>query len=238
MRRTSVWPGVPSPGALHCWHARLDLPPAARQACEAVLDGDELARAGRYAHAQLRWRGVAARGQLRLLLAAYTGLPAAALRFAYGPRGKPALPAAPALHFNLSHSEHRMVVGVAGAALGVDLECVDGGVVPAGLGTVLSHAEQTYVRQGPPTRFFECWTRKEACVKASGGGIDGQLHQLDTTRSRVGSWRLHTHAGPGWVLSVAAQPGCRLSHHTLAWRPDGAIDGMDLTFNEDDIDYA
>lgn len=230
--------GAPPPFGLHCWHAALDLTPAAQLACEAVLDGAERLRADRFVNTQFRQRWVAARGQLRWLLAAYTGLPAAALCFNQGGRGKPALAAPPGLHFNLSHSAHAMVVGIAGTALGVDLECMDGAAIPAGLAGVLAPAEQAYLEQGPAARFFECWTRKEACLKAAGCGIDRPLSQLDTSAPEVDGWQLHTLAGRGWVLSVAAQPGHRLSHHRLGWRADGSVDLIDLTSHLENFIYA
>lgn len=54
--------------------------------------------------------------------------------------------------------------------------------------------------------FFDCWTRKEACVKADGGGL---LIDLDTYEVPVGS------IGPGVAVRLAGSKGPDQEVHLL-----------------------
>jgi len=214
-------PTVPvlAPHALHCWRAPLALAPAARQCCEATLDDNERRRAALFASAALRERWVAARGQTRMLLAAYAGIPAAAVRFTHGAHGKPALVTqahGTALHFNLSHSGAELLLGVGRAALGVDLEWVAPELDIDAMLPVCTAAERDYIAADPLPRFYRCWTRKEARLKAGGEGLGGALHLLDTTGPRLDGWELHSWSADGYMLAVAARPGSVLTHHRFA----------------------
>src|SRR5215211_7036560 len=92
---------------VHLYRVELALPPGAVRQLETLLSPDELARADRFAHARLRRRFVAGRGQLRLLLARYLHAVPEEIVFAYSPSGKPTLGTAPAgpppLEFNVDH---------------------------------------------------------------------------------------------------------------------------------------
>lgn len=146
------------------------------------------------ARPQARQQFILSRGCLRLLLSHYTGKPPAALRFAYGPQGKPALDFADedsvAPRFNLSHSGQRILIGVSEAegvgAIGVDIEAVrsvrylpelcDRYFTPAEAQTILALS-------GPEAdcHFLRHWTGKEACLKALGLGIADSLQKLELT---------------------------------------------------------
>ncbi|MBD0743130.1 4'-phosphopantetheinyl transferase superfamily protein [Streptomyces sp. CBMA152] len=86
--------------------------------------------------------------------------------------------------FSLSRSGPRwLCAAVDGVRIGVDLERVRrasfGTLAPA----VLSRGERSYL-DGVPTEhrdreFMRCWTRKEAVVKASGIGIEGDLRKVE-----------------------------------------------------------
>jgi 4'-phosphopantetheinyl transferase len=66
----------------------------------------------------------------------------------------------------------------------------------------------------PPARrsegFFNCWTRKEAYVKAVGRGLGLPLHSFDVTLDRGPAARLlraSTHGGEDRTWSLAAPQG-------------------------------
>ena len=88
--------------------------------------------------------------------------------------GKPRLVNVDWLQFNLSHSGHRCLIGIATAfAIGVDIEVVRG--VPDADALARLHftpQEQAdwaqVAKPGRDRAFLTCWTRKEACVKALG----------------------------------------------------------------------
>jgi 4'-phosphopantetheinyl transferase len=189
----STWPDAPAgrwkpaltAGGIDLWLAELDR--ATRLAeLAATLTADERDRAARFRFPEHRDRFIAGRGLLRHLLAAYLNRPAAALRFAAGPHGKPALAGEAAeagLRFNLSHSGGQALYAVARRDVGVDVERLDRVVNYAAiLDRICAPYERALFQARPPGRereaFFACWTRKEAMAKALGGGLASGLCNL------------------------------------------------------------
>jgi 4'-phosphopantetheinyl transferase len=130
------------------------------------------------------------RGALRTLLGAYLEVPPAEVRFQYGPRGKPFL-APPldgkGLQFNLSNSSDLALAGfVRGPEIGVDVEYLremkDCEQIAE---RFFSASEREVLRTIPfPAKqeaFFNCWTRKEAYLKAVGEGLAAPLDSFDVT---------------------------------------------------------
>ena len=165
-----VHPGV------RLWLIDLDAPGA--EAGAALLSSDETARAARFAFDRHRRRFIAGRAGLRRILAAETGHTPETLAFAYSPAGKPLLDgAAPAVYFNLSHSDQWALVAVTHlGAVGVDIEKA------RPLRDVLRLAEMAFsaaeleeFRAVPALQqqdaFFAGWTRKEAYIKARGDNL-------------------------------------------------------------------
>jgi len=127
-------------------------------------------------------------------------------RLAYGPDGKPVLADHPGIHFNLSHCPKAAACVVADFPVGIDVEevsTVNWEVANA----VLSEDELSEVRasSSPEIAFARYWTRKEAFVKLSGGGLDD--HRLKTLLSDLSGVVLETseHLDRGYVLTVAGR---------------------------------
>ncbi|MDQ5908683.1 MAG: 4-phosphopantetheinyl transferase [Pseudomonadota bacterium] len=171
----------------HLWRANLPLSEARLTTLAATLTGDEQERAARFRFPEHRDRFIAGRGLLRELLSAYLNIPAAALRFDQGLRGKPALTAQHgrvSLHFNLSHSGDQALYAVARREVGVDLEALDRRVDYAAVAKrVCTRREWAAFQALSPVdiseAFFACWTRKEAVAKAIGDGLASGLNTLD-----------------------------------------------------------
>jgi 4'-phosphopantetheinyl transferase len=108
-------------------------------------------------------------------LGAWTGRSPASLVFETGPQGKPALPGGPA--FNVSHSEGRWLLGVTPhGRLGIDVELLRRvGDLEAMARHSFAADECAFVLAMPSAErdraFLDLWTRKEALVKALGGGL-------------------------------------------------------------------
>lgn len=142
-----------------------------------LLDPDERARAARFVFEHDRKRYVAAHSALRRLLARYTGRALSDVRYTLGEFGKPSLTGAPGCTFNLSHSENVGLIGIADEGeIGVDVEVLR----PVLDATALSMdnftpAEQASLFSASASDrdlvFFWGWTRKEACLKATGSGL-------------------------------------------------------------------
>ncbi len=167
------------PGDVHVWCARLDGsdPASARR----LLVADEQARADAFYLERDRHRFIHARATLRRLLGRYLGIHPAAVRFHYGPSGKPALDG-PAdrshLQFNLSHCGPLSLIALsARRAVGVDLEQVrelpDIALLES---RIFSQGELNRQQSRPEEErrleFFLRWTQREAAGKARGVGLD------------------------------------------------------------------
>jgi 4'-phosphopantetheinyl transferase len=173
---------------IHLWRASLRQPAEVIADLRRSLSSDEQARAGRYHFEEHRTHFTVARGILRAILGRYVKLPPAEIRFRYGPFGKPALAAECArncrLHFNLGHSEGLALYAVSwGLAVGVDLELVR----PALAGYEVAErffappeldALSALPPEGQTEAFFNCWTRKEAFIKATGLGLSLPLDRF------------------------------------------------------------
>ena len=117
---------------------------------------------------------------LRWVLGGYLGLEPGEIRFAYGPNGKPRLDTRgdeDVLGFNVSHSgplalmafAHRRDVGV---DVEFDREVSDvDGLARRCFSSRERNALMRLVPELRPAAFLRCWTRKEALMKADGGGM-------------------------------------------------------------------
>lgn len=215
---------------VHVWGARLDAPPAVVRRLLLTLAPDERGRAGRFHFKRDGDRFVVARGLLRAVLGGYLNVGPEALRFEYGARGKPSLAAehdADGLRFNLSHSGGVALFAVArGREVGVDVERVSPRVECENIaGRFFSPREVAGLLALPPPRreaaFFDCWTRKEAYIKARGEGLSLPLDAFDVSLApgepaallanrldpaEVSRWSLRGLAPwPGFAAAVAAE---------------------------------
>jgi 4'-phosphopantetheinyl transferase len=174
---------------IHVWQLDLEVDADRLAQLRATLAADEMERADRFYFERDRVRFAAGRGLLREILGHYLAIPPARLAFAYNQYGKPSLTGdhTDALSFNLSHSGAMGLVAVRLCGeLGVDLEEYRPG---KGDGNVaeqyFSPREVVCLRAVPEalrTRaFLNCWTRKEAYIKARGMGLSIPLDSFDVT---------------------------------------------------------
>ena len=119
---------------------------------------------------------------LRTLVGRYLGIAPACVRFEYGRWGKPRLAEALStslLRFNAAHSDGLFLAAfTAEQEIGIDLERIV--PVPEMLQVAelaFSPAEHAALCALPAEArtqaFFDCWTRREACLKAEGEGLAG-----------------------------------------------------------------
>jgi 4'-phosphopantetheinyl transferase len=216
--------------ALEVVVTRLDVAPDAVRGAAALLSDAERVRASRFVFDHDRRRFIVGRARLRQLLGIRLDVRPDAIGLAYGERGKPAL--APPLadsgvRFNASHCEDVAVCAFTqGREVGIDVEAVrvlpDADAVAA---YVFSRREREAYRaldpRDKPLGFFNCWTRKEAFIKALGDGLYHPLDRFDVSLTpgeparilRVGRtagdrcrWTLHSFSpGAGLVGAVVVQ---------------------------------
>ena len=178
-------------GEVHIWSVALDPPTPEVERLGRALAEDEWERARRFRFEQHRRQYVVGRGALRTLLGTYLGVRPEAVRFRYGPRGKPFLESdlesAGDLHFNLSNSHEMALVGfVRGPEIGVDIEYLKPMPDCEQISERFFSESERRVLRGIPGRakelaFFNCWTRKEAYLKAVGEGLAAPLDSFDVT---------------------------------------------------------
>jgi 4'-phosphopantetheinyl transferase len=188
--RAAVSLALPS-GEIQLWAVALDPVPEVVERLGLSLSPDEWERARRFRFERHRRRYVVGRGALRALLGGYLGVAPREVAFSYGPRGKPFLagPAATAsgLSFNLSNSHELALVGfLRGPEIGVDVEFLKPMPDLEQIAErFFSESERVALRRLPapqkPEGFFNCWTRKEAYLKAVGEGLAAPLDSFDVT---------------------------------------------------------
>jgi 4'-phosphopantetheinyl transferase len=175
---------------VHVWRAHLNVSPATVRNLLDTLAPDERARAGRFRFEKDRSDYIVARGVLRAILSRYLRVAPAGIRFAYSHYGKPTLAAqqdAKPLRFNLSHSHGLALYGVTlGREIGIDVEYVRPEVANEQIAErFFSTSEVAQLRSLSPQMqseaFFNCWTRKEAYVKAHGEGLSYPLDKFDVS---------------------------------------------------------
>jgi 4'-phosphopantetheinyl transferase len=155
---------------------------AALTSLTRLLSAEERQRAARFRFDVHRRRYVSGRGQLRRILAHYTGVAPEALVFFYGAQGKPSVEG---IEFNLSHSGDVGVVALTRAApVGVDVERIRAMDDLDGMARISFSSDERHNLQGlsgadKQEAFFRCWTRKEAYVKATGDGLGMPLDSFD-----------------------------------------------------------
>jgi 4'-phosphopantetheinyl transferase len=175
------------PGEIHVWSVRLDPPADVVEILGRPLSDDEWARANRFRFDRHRRQYVVGRGALRTLLAAYLGTRPEQVTFSYGPRGKPFLAPQQDLYFNLSNSDEMALVAfVLGREIGADIEYLKPMPDCEQIAErFFSESERVVLRGIPAERkeeaFFNCWTRKEAYLKAVGEGLAAPLDSFDVT---------------------------------------------------------
>jgi 4'-phosphopantetheinyl transferase len=176
---------------VHVWRASLDLTPIIVERLRQLLSYDELARVGRFHFERDRQHFIVARGCLRSILSRYLKMPAADIEFTYGVNGKPQLADScshtPPLYFNLAHSSGLALYAFTRVGeIGIDLELINteftgddiaNRVFSPGEVACL-HAVSAELRH---EAFFNCWTRKEAFIKATGSGLSLPLDQFEVT---------------------------------------------------------
>ena len=228
---------------VHVWRAELAADGARLQALEAILAADERARARRFLHARDGSNFIVARGLLRVILGRYLDRPPQQLRFSYRPYGKPALDSegSAELCFNLAHSGGLVLYAVTlRREVGIDLERIADRIEFAAIARrFFAPAEQAALAALPPPQlsegFFNCWTRKEACLKAWGGGLSQPLDQFvvslvpgepaallqaPPSASERSHWTLQAiDPGTGYAAALAVE-GCGWAAKLLQLPPD------------------
>jgi 4'-phosphopantetheinyl transferase len=224
-------PLVLEPDTVHVWAFTLAGSDDFVEACRNSLSPTERHRADRFVFARDRTRYTIAHAVLRHLLSRYCGIAPDLLQFEVTKSGKPSLQPsderACTLHFNLSHSDERALLGVSdGRELGVDIERVRSDVETLAISRHYFFGEERKAIEESlsvtrDTTFFRYWVAKEAVLKAQGVGLGfpldrfcvhflpgGHAAHIETLDAAVleREWTVRMlPCETGWVGSVAAR---------------------------------
>ncbi len=222
---------------MHIWCANLNQPATAINDLFDTLSETERARAKRFHFERDEHHFIVARGILRILMGRYMHLQPKQLVFTYNRYGKPSLDemfGCERPRFNLAHSRELVYYAISGSKdVGVDVEYILPGIEvqqlaerffsPVETGELLALPKELQLEA-----FFNCWTRKEAYVKARGEGLSlpladfvvslipgapARLLATLDTEEHASCWTLHDLPSmPGYVAALAykGQP-CQLS---------------------------
>jgi 4'-phosphopantetheinyl transferase len=175
---------------VHIWRVSLQNASTQAQKLQGLLADDEINRAQNFHFSYDRDRFVAVRGLLRILLTFYIQIPPEQIKFCYSSRGKPTLASnqnSTILNFNISHSrELALLAFTYNETIGIDVEYIRPEIVREQIAErFFSVQEAATLRALPdnlqPMAFFNCWTRKEAFIKATGEGLSRPLDQFSVS---------------------------------------------------------
>jgi len=219
--RPPVRLALPVPG-IEAWYCELARSAASIDAMRACLAPAELARAARFGQPGLRDRYIVGRATLRRLLGARLALAPEEIDIQRGYRGRPHVPSAGGLDFNVSHTgDHALIGIVAQGRIGVDIEHEARQLNVEGVARkFMAPAERAMLAaQEPDLRrrtLLRLWTCKEAMSKATGDALSAPFRQIDVALdagARVaggpppyapGRWTLHALRAPGEHLATIA----------------------------------
>ena len=200
------------------------------EAAATLLEPGERQRLAEAAPA-IRRRRIAARAALRIAIGERLGCDPASVRLTHGPRGKPVLAEPDAeLEFSLSDAGDLCLIALTTAGpVGVDIERIE--PFPELERIVSSRFEPREAKAIGALRghhrlraFYDCWVRKEACLKALGTGVgeglDGVVVGVEEGRPEIlavdgddpRAWDLlAVDVGPELAAAVAVRSGPALA---------------------------
>ena len=213
---------------LHIWRVSLDAPWS--WSFDEALSLDDRMRADRFRFESDRRRFCVARASLRLILARYLNAKPGRLQLDVGDYGKPFLAdskSSQGIRFNLSHSHRLALIAIVrDREVGVDIEFmrpnfVTDDVVKHFFSCAEVEAFATISPAFKTQAFFNCWTRKEAYIKARGEGLSCSLDEFDVSLApgapaelldsrldpkETSRWRLQDlFPAPGYAATVAIE---------------------------------
>ena len=216
-------------GDIDVWRANLDAPEREISRCIDWLSPDEKKRANRYYFNRHRQRFIVRRILLKKLIGAYLNINAWDVLLDRNQFGKPLLAhqRVGQLQFNLSFSNNLALFAFSRSnAIGVDIEIINDTVI--GENIVQRHFSSNEIAtfislpcEQQAEAFYNCWTRKEAWVKARGMGLSIPLDSFEVSltpgeparlistseyANKPSEWSMFSLTpAPGYTAAVAVQ---------------------------------
>lgn len=215
----------------HVWMSFVESSQAADKPLWKMLSDEERERAEKISLAGGRAEFVLAHALVRAVLSRYHPVVPGAWQFGRGPHGKPFISApadAPPLQFNLTHTRGLAACVVTlDAAAGVDAERIEPhadllAVARQFLEPTAARELENLSGEKQSLRFYEHWTRQEACSKACGLG----LAPRSCVSEAVAGWKFwQQRISPHHMMAAAVCEGQGMSTvfrlRTVGWQVRG-----------------
>ena len=173
-------------GEVHLWSISLDLTGQLMEQCRAFLSEKEKQRISYFKFEKVQNDFIICQGILRYLLSRYMNKTPHAIQIERHKKGKPFVPDAPSLYFNMSNSGNMCVYAFsADGEIGIDLEQIrELPDLDELIQKNFTTKEISLIAQNPENklkRFFQFWTFKESYLKAIGEGMRLTPDKLEFT---------------------------------------------------------
>lgn len=176
---------------------------------------------------------------LKKILAFYLQKGIEKIDFDYDTHGKPFLRMHPNLQFNCSHTTNMFAIGIMQKhKIGIDIEDKDRLVDISKLKKLLFSADElehfeSIAGAQRQQAFINCWTKKEALLKAVGSGLTKAMNEFSVNGSENETMKLNTmHPGlkdKGWFVKNFRLPGTTVG----AWATNGKVKSVNyMNVNE------
>jgi len=218
------------PHQVDVWRIMLDMTPATVKWLGSHLSADESQRAARFRFHEDRKRFIISHGCLRDILSRYLNCPPGQLIFSTNDYGRPYLKSYE-LEFNLSHSGDFALLAITrDRKVGVDLERFRPEMEFESIARRFFSPNEVSELLALPLEqreaaFFNCWTRKEAYIKAHGLGLSLPLDSFDVSLGEpalLRATRPDSQETSTWnLLSLEVDPG---------YAGALAVEGQDMEF--------
>ena len=192
--KTAVWTSPPrtlelSPNEVHIFRIDLNRAQKEVETLRRLLDAVECERADAFYFDRDRNHFIVARAVLRMILGDYLNSNPAKLDFRYSEHGKPSLASSEhsKMQFNVSHSFGLCLCAFASEReVGIDVERIRDGPASEGIAENYFTPREVAALSALPIHqrnegFFNCWTRKEAYIKARGQGLSLPLDSFEVS---------------------------------------------------------
>jgi 4'-phosphopantetheinyl transferase len=162
------------------------------------LSAEEINKANSFPIHSDKCRYVITRAILKKLISTYLNVEENRIEFDNNSYGKPFLRDNTSLQFNCSHSSGSMAIGfVLNSDIGVDIEPLDRDINISKLETFLFTPAELEVFHSIDQKFraeafLNCWTRKEAILKATGHGLTQPMNELEVTFQKNEKFEIKT----------------------------------------------
>ncbi|MEM7127355.1 MAG: 4'-phosphopantetheinyl transferase superfamily protein [Chloroflexota bacterium] len=211
---------------IHIWLTSLDRSVDEAEELRLLLSSDEKERADRFHFLKDKIHYTVGRSVLRQLLARYIQCDPVEIQFDYNQYGKPCLASVATtgaklpelLQFNLSHSGTLALYGFSWErSIGVDIEYMRRNVAFLDIAQGFFSPSEIQILNCQPNSqeiakaFYNCWTRKEAYIKAHGMGLSLPLDSFDVTlapgeAAQLLATRPDSEDAARWTLTALSVP--------------------------------